>query len=71
MLANRFSFLRKSSKGTKLVSVFHQLICFFINGEDFHLSMFDKLKADAGYSGIIEISTKEMLSSHSVKRYGY
>jgi hypothetical protein len=69
MLANRFSFLRKSSKGTKLVSVFHQLICFFINGEDFHLSMFDKLKADTGYSGIIEIPTKEMLSSHSVKRF--
>ncbi len=69
LLSNKFSFLRKSSKGTKLISIFHQLICFFVNGEDFHLSFFDHLKEDSGYSGVIEIPRKEMLSSHSVKRF--
>jgi len=69
LLSNKFSFIRKSSKGTKLVMIFHQLICFFINGENFHLSFFDQLKEDSGYSGVIEIPRKEMLSSHSVKRF--
>ena len=35
LLSNKFSFIRKSSKGTKLVSTFHQLNCFFINGRIF------------------------------------
>ncbi len=33
ILAEKFSFIKRSSKGTSLISLFHQLICFFINGE--------------------------------------
>jgi hypothetical protein len=29
ILANRFNFLKKHAKGTPLVSIFHQLLCFF------------------------------------------
>lgn len=69
VLAKKFSFLRKSSKGHSLRSIFHQLLCFFLNGESFHLSHFDQLKTDSGYSGILETNAERMLSSHSVKRF--
>lgn len=69
LLAKKFSFLRKSSKGIPLASVFHQLLCFFLNGESFHLSHFDQLKNDSGYTGILESNCKQLLSSHSAKRF--
>lgn len=69
VLAKKFSFLRKSSKGLPLGPIFHQLLCFFLNGESFHLSHFDQLKTDSGYSGILETNPEKMLSSHSVKRF--
>lgn len=69
MLAEKFHYLRKSSKGQSLSSVFHQILTFFINGESFHLTHFDQLKLDSGYSSVIETSRKQMLSSHSVKRF--
>ena len=69
VLAKKFSFLRKSAKGLPLASVFHQMLCFFLNGECFHLSHFDQLKTDSGYSGLLEMNGKQLLSSHSVKRF--
>jgi len=69
LLEKKFSYLRKSSKGTKLSSVFHQILCYFINGDDFHLTHFDQLKSDPGYAGVIEIPEKQMISSHSGKRF--
>lgn len=69
ILSQKFSCLRKSLKGTPLVKMFHQLICYFLNGESFHLTHFDQLKKDSGYSGILELSEKQMLSSHAVKRF--
>lgn len=68
-LAQMFSYLRKSSKGIPLVSVFHQILCYFLNGESFHLAHFDKLKTESGYSGVLETSDDQMVSSHSVKRF--
>lgn len=69
ILASMFGFMKKSAKGTPAQSIFHQLICFFFDGTDFHLTRFDQLKQDAAYSGVIETDTRHMLSSHSVKRF--
>ena len=69
ILEQRFKNLRRSSKGNPLSSIFHQILCFFLNGENFDLTHFDHLKNDPGYAGIIEISEKRMISSHAVKRF--
>jgi hypothetical protein len=54
ILAKRFAFLKKNAKGTSLNSVFHQIICYFFDGTDLHMSRFDHLKRDTGYAGVIE-----------------
>jgi len=69
LLAQGFSFLKRSSKGTSLLSIFHQLICFYFDGTSFRLVRFDQLKEDSGYAASIETSQKDMLSSHAVKRF--
>ena len=69
MLVGRFSFLKKSKKGTELGSIFHQLLCYFFDGSSFHLTRFDQLKEDSGYAGSIETPVQQMLSSHAVKRF--
>jgi hypothetical protein len=69
ILANVFAFIKKSAKGTVLLSLFHQLICFFFDGSNLHLNYFDDLKKDEGYAAIIETSPKQMASSHTVKRF--
>ena len=69
ILAGMFSFLKKSSKGTALVSIFHQLLCFFFDGTSLRLVRFDQLKRDDGYAASIETSEEQMLSSHAVKRF--
>jgi len=69
LLFKVFSFLKKSSKGASLISIFNQIICFFFDGTSFHLNRFDELKNDTGYAASIETGEKEMLSSHSVKRF--
>jgi hypothetical protein len=51
-----------------LNTFFHQLICFFFDGTDFHLTRFDQLKADEAYAAVIETDGQAMLSSHAVKR---
>lgn len=69
ILAKRFSFLKKNAKGTPLVSVFHQIISFFFDGTDFHMTRFDQLKNDPGYAGAIETEREDMISSHTAKRF--
>ncbi|MDP6736919.1 MAG: IS1380 family transposase [Nitrospinaceae bacterium] len=69
MLAGIFSFLKKSAKGTPLLSIFHQLICFFFDGTSTRLVRFDQLKRDDGYAAGIETAPEQMLSSHAVKRF--
>jgi hypothetical protein len=54
ILARRFAFLKKNAKGTSLNSIFHQIICYFFDGTDLHMSRFDHLKRDTGYAGVIE-----------------
>jgi hypothetical protein len=68
LLTQRFAFLRKSRKGLPLGSIFHQILCFFVDGTDLHLTRFDRLRDDPGYAGTIETAEHRMLSSHAVKR---
>ncbi len=69
ILAGVFSFLKKSSKGATLISIFHQLLCFFFDGTSFRLVRFDQLKRDDGYVASIETAQEQLLSSHAVKRF--
>ena len=69
LLTGLFSFLKKSSKGTPLESIFHQLISFFFDGTSMSLVRFDQLKKDDGYAASIETPEAQMLSSHAVKRF--
>jgi hypothetical protein len=69
VLAGVFPFLKKSAKGTTLVSIFHQLLCFFFDGTSLSLVRFDQLKQDDGYAAGIETPQEQMLSSHAVKRF--
>jgi hypothetical protein len=69
ILADRFSFLKKGSKGTPLWSIFHQLLLFFIDGTDLSMRYLEQLKKDPSYAGTIETDEKRMLSSHSAKRF--
>jgi len=69
ILAEVFSFLKRSSKGAPLVSIFHQLMCFFFDGTSLRLVRFDQLKRDDGYAASIETPQERMLSSHAVKRF--
>lgn len=69
LLSKLFSFLRKSRKGCPLKSIFHQILCFFIDGTDLHLTRFDQLRNDPGYAGTIETTESRMVSSHAVKRF--
>jgi hypothetical protein len=68
-LSDLFCFVKKSSKGIAVRSLFHQLICFFFDGSNFHLTHFDDLAKDEGYAASIETSVNHMASSHAVKRF--
>lgn len=69
ILAKTFIFLRKSKKRVELPILFHQILCYFVDGTSFRLNRFDQLKQDFGYSSSIETSHKELVSSHTVKRF--
>ena len=69
VLTKVFAFTKKSSKGTGLGSLFHQLICFFFDGTNLNLCGFDELAKDRGYAASIETNNKKMVSSHTVKRF--
>lgn len=68
-LAQRFTFLRKSRKGLPLESIFHQILCFLVDGTDLHLTRFDRLRDEPGYAGTIETGERQMVSSHALKRF--
>jgi hypothetical protein len=64
-----FGPLRKSGKGQSVSELFHQLLCFLVDGTNRHLTHFDKLKTDEGYARGIETDPEEMASSHAIKRF--
>ncbi|MDA3941356.1 MAG: hypothetical protein PF693_18955, partial [Spirochaetia bacterium] len=61
ILAELFGFLKKHAKGTPLISILHQIILFFFDGTDLHMTRFDHLKNDAGYAGVIETEENLMI----------
>lgn len=70
-LARLFGSIRKSGKGLSVAELFHQILCFFLDGTSRHLVRFDALREDAGYAGAIEMAPGRMASSHQVKRFFY
>ena len=71
IIARMFSFLKKSKKGTKLRSMFHQLLCYFLDGTIFHLTRFDKLQEDPCYGAGIETPETNACSSVCFFRFLY
>ncbi len=69
MLHRLFGRLRKSSKGMAVTEMFRQLICYFADGTNLHLTRFDELARDGGYAAAIEAEPSAMASSHAVKRF--
>ena len=69
VLEQAFGYLRKSRKGLGIWKLFHQLLCFLVDGTSRHLSYFDQLKGDSGYASTIQVAGEEMASSHRVKRF--
>ena len=61
--------IRKSNKDQEIEKIFKQVICFLMDGMCRHLTYFDQLKKDQGYAASLELTSDEMLSSHSVKRF--
>ena len=68
-LVRLFGGMRKSTKGLAVVTLFHQLFCFFLDGTSRHLVRFDELRADEGYAAAIETRSDNMASSHTIKRF--
>ena len=69
LLEEAFGFLRRSKKGLEVWNLFHQLFCFFADGTSRHLSYFDHLKEDPGYAAVVQVTSEEMASSHTIKRF--
>ena len=42
---------------------------FFFDGTSRHLSYFDELQPEEGYRAVVEMPTKQMASSHAMKRF--
>lgn len=64
-----FGSLRKSNKGGKIIDIFKQLYCFFLDGSSRHMTHFDSLKKDEGYAAALEFNQDQLCSSHSIKRF--
>ena len=69
LLERYFGAVRQSAKGMSVAETFKQLICFFADGTDLHLTRFDELAKDEGYASSIETSVGDMASSHQIKRF--
>lgn len=63
------SFITKSNKGLQLNQFLKQIFAFCMDGTNTAISHFDQLKTDEGYAAILENNTKELASSHQIKRY--
>jgi hypothetical protein len=70
-LERLFGSMRKSEKGLPIPVLFHQILCFFLDGTSFSLVRFDELKEEDGYAGAIEVDSESMASSHQIKRFFY
>lgn len=64
-----FGNIRKSKKGASVSNIFHQIMCYFIDGTSLTLSYFDTLSKNDGYAATIEMTKDNMCSSHTIKRF--
>jgi len=67
-LIGYFAVLRFRKTGIRINSFLKQILCFFAEGTRRHLTYFDELKQDSGYSSIMETHPDQMASSHAIKR---
>ncbi len=59
----------KSNKGLQLNEFLKQMFAFCMDGTNTAISYFDQLKTDDGYAALLENNTKELASSHQIKRF--
>lgn len=59
----------KNNKGLQLNQFLKQVLAFCMDGTNTAISYFDQLKADDGYSALLENNTGELASSHQIKRF--
>ncbi len=69
ILSDAFGSVRKSKKGQSVWRLFQQMLCFFFDGSNLHLTRFDEIKKDPGYAAAIESDPAELASSHQIKRF--
>lgn len=67
-LSRIFEPYRSSNKGTTVPHMVRQVLAFLMDGTSRHLTRFDQMKHDAGYSTALETPAAQMVSSHGVKR---
>lgn len=68
-LGGLFEPIRIRNRGSSVIEMLKQIICFFVDGSSRHLTYFDTLLKDQGYAAGIETSSDEMVSSHAIKRF--
>jgi Transposase DDE domain group 1 len=69
LLLTKFEGIRKNAKGVTVANMFLQVLYFFFDGTSRHVSYFDELKKDSGYTAVVEMPDKQVTSSHAVKRF--
>ena len=69
LLLAKFEGVRKNAKGVTVANMFLQVLYFFFDGTSRHVSYFDELKKDSGYTAVVEMRDKQVASSHAVKRF--
>jgi len=58
-----------NAKSLPLVAIVRQILAFFIDGTSKSISSFDRLLCDDGYAATLEVASKDLVSSHRVKRF--
>ena len=69
IIKRMFKTLKKSCKGFKIEDIVRQLLCYFVDGTNPHLTRFDELKQDSSYAATIETLAENLCSSHQIKRF--
>ncbi len=64
-----FGGIRRSWKGVPIREIFKQIFSNFYDGTSWHLVHDDPIKKDEGDAGVVESPSKDLLSSHQVKRF--
>src|SRR2546426_2781499 len=69
LLLAKFEGIKKSAKGVSIGNLFLQALYFFFDGTSRHVSYFDELKKDSGYTAVVKMPDKQVAASHAVKRF--